>query len=473
MRRRVLSAVIAVIMIISVTGIFSHAATPDNFDDEVIAYGQAASAVVREMGTEFAFDSPVTKSELDTVVVMVFNDNPLMFALSNKYSYAYKTNPFTGEMMVTKVKFSYTMDRETYEARLTEVNEWADKVVRLAGEGLTELEYAMFFHDYLCANYEYDTALDVRDIYTFIKTGHGVCQAYTEAYKILLERVGVEVSWASSAEMVHVWNMVKIDGEWYHADLTWDDPTGAAPGMARHKNFLLSDKGISTSDRGHYGWISYHTAASEKYDAAPWRDVTATYAKVGDEWYYLKDKMLYGTPSPDEVGREVKKLDLVWGVWDSEAVYTAQYVTLLSYGKKLYYSTPTSIMRYDPEKKTEFSIYDYEGTDGYIYGFVIDMGEDGVSGADMPKALVKAHVSTASNKAGRYVGTNLAMVVPEGCGDVTGDGRVNLSDVSAVLKYIAKWEITLDEVRVDFDENGRVNLADVNRMMKYIAGWAR
>ena len=40
-----------------------------------------------------------------------------------------------------------------------------------------------------------------------------------------MTRMGVDTSFAISTSMDHMWNVVKIDGNWYHVDTTWDDPS--------------------------------------------------------------------------------------------------------------------------------------------------------------------------------------------------------------------------------------------------------
>lgn len=56
-------------------------------------------------------------------------------------------------------------------------------------------------------------------------------------------------------------------------------------------------------------------------------------------------------------------------------------------------------------------------------------------------------------------------------GDANADGSVNLTDVSAVLKKIAKWDVAVNEAAADPDNNTSVNLADASLILKYIAGW--
>ena len=41
----------------------------------------------------------------------------------------------------------------------------------------------------------------------------------------------------------HIWNMVCLDGQWYHVDTTWDDPVGG-DGTIRHNYFNITDDDI-------------------------------------------------------------------------------------------------------------------------------------------------------------------------------------------------------------------------------------
>lgn len=58
-------------------------------------------------------------------------------------------------------------------------------------------------------------------------------------------------------------------------------------------------------------------------------------------------------------------------------------------------------------------------------------------------------------------------------GDVNGDGKVSVSDVTAVLKMIAAWDDVAGIAREYADVNGdtKANLSDVTLLLKVIAGW--
>jgi len=56
-------------------------------------------------------------------------------------------------------------------------------------------------------------------------------------------------------------------------------------------------------------------------------------------------------------------------------------------------------------------------------------------------------------------------------GDATGDGKINLKDVSAMMKYVTHWCSLLDTSTADVTGDGKVNLADVSLILKYLAKW--
>jgi hypothetical protein len=60
-------------------------------------------------------------------------------------------------------------------------------------------------------------------------------------------------------------------------------------------------------------------------------------------------------------------------------------------------------------------------------------------------------------------------VTPGVSGDVNGDGRVNVSDVSALINMILGLT-TMDNYRADVNGDGRVNVSDVSALINIILG---
>ena len=97
------------------------------------------------------------------------------------------------------------------------------------------------------------------------------------AFRYLLDSEGIASEILVSDAMHHCWNYVENDGEWYHVDVTWDDPLvngRIVSGTANltHEHFLKSDGAIRLLE--HYGWDTrgLPAATDTRYDNASWED---------------------------------------------------------------------------------------------------------------------------------------------------------------------------------------------------------
>ena len=92
---------------------------------------------------------------------------------------------------------------------------------------------------------------------------------------------------------------------------------------------------------------------------------------------------------------------------------------------------------------------------------------------------VIVQASTTKDGLVRYTcltcGTTEDQIVPKfKYGDANSDGSINLSDVAAMLQYIAKWDMSatsFNEVNADANGDSSVNLSDVSKTLQYIAKW--
>ena len=59
-----------------------------------------------------------------------------------------------------------------------------------------------------------------------LKEHKGVCQGYALLALKMLRELGIETLYVVGEVNTgpHAWNLVKVDGEWYHLDTTWNDP---------------------------------------------------------------------------------------------------------------------------------------------------------------------------------------------------------------------------------------------------------
>ena len=116
--------------------------------------------------------------------------------------------------------------------------------------GASDFDKARILHDYLVLTCAYDEEnYNAGTIPAASYSAYGalvnhvaVCNGYTLAYQKLCQAAGLECQVVRGVN--HAWNVVKIDGQWYHVDTTWDDPVPNRPNTTRYTYFLLSQNGI-------------------------------------------------------------------------------------------------------------------------------------------------------------------------------------------------------------------------------------
>lgn len=140
---------------------------------------------------------------------------------------------------------------------------------------MSDLEKEIAIHDYVVKNtvYDYKNYLnntippESYSVYGVLMKGIGVCDGYAKTMDLLLNMAGIEtyIIGGKGLGEPHAWNIVKIDGEYYHLDSTWDDPApDMGPNYVRHTYLNLSDKEMSRS----HSWdiASYIRCDSKKFD---------------------------------------------------------------------------------------------------------------------------------------------------------------------------------------------------------------
>lgn len=202
--------------------------------------------------------------------VRFLNENPDLFWLEPVCSFEADMNTGT----VVRVLLSYEGSLHTEKAR-ADFDAAVRKALQSVPVGAGDAAVCLALHDWLTAHVEYDQAdyLPGSDFsaYGALVDGCCVCEGYARAYSVLLGKCGIESRLVISEELNHMWNLVKLDGEWYHVDVTWDDPLGTDETFRVF--FLRSDTALKaaqlpgSADR-HTSWTSDVACTSTRYDPA-------------------------------------------------------------------------------------------------------------------------------------------------------------------------------------------------------------
>ena len=138
--------------------------------------------------------------------------------------------------------------------------------------GMSQAMKVHVLHDYVIDVVDYGKSK--KTAYDGLVKGQGDCFGFARTMDLLLRRCGFEVDMAFNNAGDHAWNLVKVGGNWYHVDPTWDNGyTGKK--FSREYNWkhsrchlylLQSDKSIrfeNAEERG--GWWAHHKCTSNKY----------------------------------------------------------------------------------------------------------------------------------------------------------------------------------------------------------------
>ena len=273
-------------------------------------------------------------SEVVEKYALVVNDNPRLFYVTEGYSSKCNAEgPSYSDVLLTVTLCPTYRDTVT-QTEIRAFNDQADKLVALASGYETPLEQTLFLHDYLMDHVTYNwgiaTAGDSEEeqaaaqeaadpmffsAYGALVDGDAVCQGYALAYRLLLNELGIPCITVASAQMNHMWNLVELNGRWYHVDVTHDDPTPNVEGGGRHVNFLRSDTGIAST--GHYAWEETGIVCAADYEENWWlNEVWFPLYFWENSYYYVKlgtesfEYLVYRTASLDDPGTAVSQENL-------------------------------------------------------------------------------------------------------------------------------------------------------------------
>lgn len=455
---------------------------------------------------------------------------------------------FSGDQYVF-LELENDMTVEETKEYFAQVDKKVDEILSVVSDDMTDLEKALAIHEYLVYNsaYDYDNLVNgtlPRESYSsaglFMK-GTGVCNAYAYGYQYLMTKLGIECYVTSSAPMNHAWNIIELNGNYYHVDCTWDDPVPDSKGKVRHNHFLVSDSAME-NDLDHYAWDRTDLVCSDTaYDDAYWTNVDTQIIQMGSKSFYMAEGILYCREGNSI--REIANAG-IWPVWGGGGIWNAYYSGLFYENGYLYYNTYSSIMRVyvnaDGSGKPEV-VYRPDLSEGYVYGiyqegdeikYVIKQSyrDEGTVhtapiSTEIPAEGIKLDQTSAtltqgdtlqltatvepSNASTPLVWTSSAPEIaavdknglvtalgegnavitvhsgnasascsvtvealPYVLGDVNSDGKIDISDLRLVLRYVCgKVELSQQQILAgDVVVNGKVNIEDLRLLLRYICG---
>ena len=223
-------------------------------------------SIINQGWQEFTFYCPSEYEECIKDISILSKDDLILTHINN---YVHPYNSFktiktsiteSGEINVV-VDYLYNKDEKK------EINNYVDNIInKLYDKNDDDFENLKRIHDYIINNTKYDiirndlgeSEYKSYNAYGPAIEGYATCNGYADLMAIILSKLNYEnYKVATTSEEIsyesngHIWNAVKINNEWLHLDLTWDDPVSSdGKDYLYHKYFLVSTEELNKADDG-------------------------------------------------------------------------------------------------------------------------------------------------------------------------------------------------------------------------------
>lgn len=202
-------------------------ATLPNAEALLYAYDQLVEGIAVSAETITVYDGthPLTETELATVMDVYRRDHTEHFWYGSSYQYSYSN------VSIVSVTPTYTVSGDVLTAAKAAFEQKVTQILGGIRQNMSDFEKELYLHDTLAAGVVYRESAHAHDAYGALVEGVAVCEGYAEALQYLCQRagltsflvVGSSVNPSTGQSEGHAWNLIRINGVFYHVDLTWND----------------------------------------------------------------------------------------------------------------------------------------------------------------------------------------------------------------------------------------------------------
>lgn len=190
-------------------------------------------------------------------------DSNLMSDINN---YVHPYNSFKRVLLSINSfnKITITFEKTYTDDEIKKVENEIDNIIaNIITDNMSIKEKITVFHDYIINNTKYDINYIKEDLDDIDSSSHNatgvlfnkqaLCGGYADVMSIFLNKLNIKnFQIASDA---HVWNAVYLDNNWYHIDLTWDDPINSdGSDILLNKFLLINDKELKSLNTKHHNY---------------------------------------------------------------------------------------------------------------------------------------------------------------------------------------------------------------------------
>lgn len=211
----------------------------------------------------------LNKSQLSDVINAIDYDYPEFFYL--KYADDYN-RPYSYYSYPTHLKYMlhYDIPKEAVKNVTKQIEMIAGKLIAKAKSSGCRSDLAMtaYIHNYITDNIGYTekslTPKRNHCILGGLANKECVCEGYAKLFLHFLNKAGIPAIYVcgktnTERDSYHAWNMILIDGNWYHTDVTWD---ADARNKGNWEYFMLTEQEIKA--KNHFVLMEFPVPKSTK-----------------------------------------------------------------------------------------------------------------------------------------------------------------------------------------------------------------
>ena len=156
--------------------------------------------------------SHFTTSEMEHVTDALHFDTPELFQWEGGYRYTFAS-----------IFPEYRMSQSEYQTICEHIHNIIRRLRQEIPSGAGEYEKELIINTYLVDHCTYLSAENTSSAYAdaCLYKGRSQCSGYSRALILLLRAFGIEC--LAQKSTTHEWDLVRINGRWYHVDATWND----------------------------------------------------------------------------------------------------------------------------------------------------------------------------------------------------------------------------------------------------------
>ena len=259
--------------------------------DRIVAGVQESAAEI-EIG--------LSQEEFKLVLDSTRRDHTELFWMGSTYSMMPSAYD---ETFIETMQPTYTMSGAQLADAKVAFEQAVTRFLSRLTPGMSEYEMEKALHDMLAANVEYVSSTNAHNAYGALVEGKSVCEGYAESLQYLLQRVGIQAievfgygitDLETGAGENHAWNIVRIDGQYYLTDLTWDDQKTSI-------SYVYFNQTSAHFDQDHNEWIVGYENGDYWNGGFDLPECTAT-----AENYYIKNGLLVTTYTVESIANLLK-----------------------------------------------------------------------------------------------------------------------------------------------------------------------